>query len=105
MEPQEARERVIALEQRHAQLTAQLEDVRQRLARQRPGSPAYNALAAQLELFRDDLAHVEEALKAALREERRPRAGSDGRPSPPADGRVIWRPAPDWYRGRRGPAR
>jgi uncharacterized membrane protein len=105
VEPRDARERVLALEQRHTQLTAQLDDLQQRLARQRPRSPAYDALVAQLEVFRDDLARVEDELKAALRERRRPLGAPGQRPSSPQAGRTIWRPAQDWYRGRYGPLR
>jgi len=105
VEPRDARERVVALEQRHTQLTAQLDDLQQRLARQRPGSPAYDALVAQLEVFCDDLARVEDELKAALRERRRPLGAPGQQPRSPQAGRIVWRPAQGWYHGRHGPLR
>jgi hypothetical protein len=105
MDLDEARERVVVLERRCDELRAQVADLRQRLGRARPGTAAYGALAAQLEVFEEDLEAAEDDLKAALLERRRLRADLGGRRVAASAERVYWRPSaghpPDrFYRPR-----
>ena len=92
MDLDEARERVVVLERRCDELRAQVADLRQRLGRSRPGTPAHGALVAQLEVFEEDLEIADEDLKAALLERRRLRADLGGRRAAASAERVYWRP-------------